>query len=506
MVSSSIDDFLGNLLQEAIRSRAYLCLISHLVSPDESNENEGITTPGRLMWNHFAAIHNSNRAVDQGAFGLSEGNEGDGLIASALAQVVHLLDFIAEKITLISIAETEMNKKLETAVRAQATFEMLGGSWRTIRQMFKQRGDEHKREVSHQAARSAGIAASCWRVLYEALLLERANGPSWGCQGPTSYQTQRDNSPLEPSAQAILDQWSQQDQEPCQFTLMSDKGTNTFLLGCYMVRAWLEKAQNNEAYVFVPPHCSKDEIEKVVRDIAQISQADPKLVVEYFDSARPVITEGMVWLVQIDYAQTLVQPYLDFYEEYPPKRLLLSHEPTGQWIDPPAGIMELLRHNSPAPLYWDVVPAAGKGRQRFKDLRHNEWYDSLVTLFNKHSPVSDHYLVCMYLSITASEALSQGELPDDFWTTGKVGQYMRTIRRRQRQGMEVQHLLDSLREHPEDFRGRFSQIMFELVRNGVLRVPDYADAPDLLDQAQRFRDAILPIATKLLDDEGLLYS
>ena len=129
-----------------------------------------------------------------------------------------------------------------------------------------------------------------------------------------------------------------------------------------------------------PPHCSKDEIEKVVRDIAQISQADPKLVVEYFDSARTVITEGMVWLVQIDYAQTLVQPYLDFYEEYPPKRLLLSHEPTGQWIDPPAGIMELLRHNSPAPLYWDVVPAAGKGRQRFKDLRHNESHEGRQAL------------------------------------------------------------------------------------------------------------------------------
>ena len=153
-----------------------------------------------------------------------------------------------------------------------------------------------------------------------------------------------------------------------------------------------------------------------------------------------------------------------------------------------------------------MVSAAGKGRQRFKDLRHNDWYDSLVTLLNRHSPVSDHYLVCMYLSIIASEALSQDEIPDDFWTTGKVGQYLRTIRRRQRRGMEVQHLLDSLGEHPEDFRGKFSQIMFELVRNGILRVPDYADAPDLHDQAQSFRDAIFPIATKLLDDEGLMYS
>ena len=140
MVSSSIDDFLGNVIQEAIRTRAYLCLISHLVSPDESNEDEGVITPARLMWNHFAAIHNSNRAVDQCAVGLSERNEGDGLIASALTKVVHLLDFMEEKITLISIAETETNEKLETAVRAQATFEMLGGSWRTIRRMFQPQG------------------------------------------------------------------------------------------------------------------------------------------------------------------------------------------------------------------------------------------------------------------------------------------------------------------------------------------------------------------------------
>ena len=128
-----------------------------------------------------------------------------------------------------------------------------------------------------------------------------------------------------------------------------------------------------------------------------------------------------------------------------------------------------------------------------------------MTLFNLHSPVSDHYLVCMYLSILASEAMSQDEFPVDFWTTGKVVQYMRAIRRRERNGMEVQHLLDNLREHPEEFRGRFSQIMFELVCNRILRVPDYAEAPDLLAQAQKFKDAVLPIATKLLEDEGLVY-
>ena len=166
--------------------------------------------------------------------------------------------------------------------------------------------------------------------------------------------------------------------------------------------------------------------------------------------------------------------------------------------------MQLLQHKSPAPLYWDVVSAAGQGRQRFKDLRHNEWYDSLVTLFNRHSPISDHYLVCMYLSILASEAMSQEKLPNDFWATGKVGQYMKTIRRRESKGMDVEHLLDSLREHPENLRGSFSHIMFELVRNGVLRVPDYADASGLIEQAQRFIDDVLPIATQLLEDEHLL--
>ena len=71
--------------------------------------------------------------------------------------------------------------------------------------------------------------------------------------------------------------------------------------------------------------------------------------------------------------------------------------------------------------------------------------------------------------------------------------------------MVVQDLLDSLKEHPEDFRGRFSHIMFELVQNGVLRVPDYAEAPNLPEKAQRFRDAVLPIATRLLEEEGLTY-
>ena len=127
-----------------------------------------------------------------------------------------------------------------------------------------------------------------------------------------------------------------------------------------------------------------------------------------------------------------------------------------------------------------------------------------MTLFNRHSPVSDHYLVCMYLSILASEAMSHDELPEDFWTTGKIGQYMNTIRRRERKGMDVQHLMDNLREHPENFRGSFSHIMFELVHNGILRVPDYADEPDLDEQAQRFKDAVLPIAAKLLEEEDLM--
>ena len=504
MGAPRIEDFFNEVFQEAIRIRAYLCLFSHQMRPDETHENDGQITPTHLTWNHFVALHNSNRVVHQCALDLSQESEGDVLIASALVHVGVLLDFIEEKVSAVSITHTARNELLEIAVRAQAAFEMLVGSWQTIRQLFKQTGDEHKRGAAHQAARSAGIAAACWRVLYEALLLESANESNVECQGLTRDLTRRGINPLEPRQQAILDAWSRQEQEPYQCDLMADAGTNSFLLGCYMVRAWLAKSQENSSHVFIPPNCFRDEVDKTVRAVAQISRGDPKLVVEYFDSKQPINIEGMVWLVQIDYAQTLAQPYLDFYKENQPKRLLLSHEPTGQWIDPPAGMMQLLRHNSPAPLYWDVVSTAGQGRQRFKDLRHNEWYDNFVTLFNLHDPVSDHYLVCMYLSILASEAMSQDELPDDFWVTGKVSQYMKAIRRRERKGMDVQHLLDSLREHPENLRGSFSHIMFELVRNGVLRVPDYADGPDLPEQVQRFRDAVLPIATQLLKEEDLL--
>ena len=504
MASTHVQDFLSDALHEAIRFRASLCLFSHQVNPDESPSDEGEITPTRLMWNHFAAMHNSRRAVHRCALDLGEEIEADALMASALAHILHLLDFIEERSSLTFVAKTEINEAVETAVRAQATLEMLAGSWQTIRQIFKQHGDERKRNSSHQAARSASIAASCWRALYEALLLESASGSGCECQDPAEDQKRRDSSPLAPQEQAILDQWSKQEQEPCRFTLMSDAGTNSFLLGCYMMRAWFEKAPQNTAHVLVSPVCYIDEIGTTIRAIAQISQQDPNLVVQYMDTTQPITTDGLVWLLQIDYAQTLVQPFLDFYKANPPGRLLVSHEPTGQWIDPPAGMMELLRHNSPAPLYWDVIPAAGKGGQRFKDLRHNDWYDNLVTLFNRHSPVSDHYLVCMYLSILASETMSHDELPDDFWATGKVGKYMKTIRRREQKGMVVQDLLDSLKEHPEDFRGRFSHIMFELVHNGVLRVPDYAEATDLPERAQRFRDAVLPIANKLLQEEGLM--
>ena len=505
MVSTHVQDFLSDALQEAIRIKASLCLFSHQVNLDETPDDDREITPTRLMWNHFAAMHNSGRVVRQCALDLSEEIEADALLVSALDYVLHLLDFIEGRSSLTSFAQLGMNEALETAVRAQASFEMLAGSWQTIRQMFKQNGDERKRNSSHQAARSASIAASCWRVLHEALLLERADRSGCERQNQAGDQKRRNANPLAPQEQAILDQWSEQEQEPCEYTLMADAGTNSFLVGCYMVGAWFEKAPENAAHVLVSPICHIDEIEKIVRAIAQISQQDPRLVVQYIDTTQPIATDGLVWLLQIDYAQALVQPFLDFYKANPPKRLLVSHEPTGQWIDPPAGMMQLLRHNSPAPLYWDVVPANGKGGQRFKDLRHNDWYDNLVTLFNRHSPVSDHYLVCMYLSILASEALSWDELPDNFWATGKVGQYIKTIRRRERKGMVVQDLLDGLKKHPEDFRGRFSHIMFELVRNGILRVPDYAEEPDLAAKAQRFRDAVLPIATRLLDEEGLTY-
>ena len=505
MVSTHIQDFLSDALQEAVRIKASLCLFSHQVNPDETPGDDREITHTRLMWNHFAAMHNSSRAVRQCALDLREEIEADALMLSALNHVLHLLDFIEGRSSLTSIAHWGMNEALETAVRAQAAFEMLLGSWQTIRQMFEQKGDEQKRKSSHQAARSAGIAASCWRALYEALLLQLAGGSVCERREPARDQRRGNSIPLAPQEQAILDEWSKQELEPCQYTLMADAGTSSFLLGCFMVRAWFDKAPENTAHVLVSPVCYIDEIEMMIRAIAQISQQDPKLVVQYIDATEPIATHGMVWLLQIDYAQTLVQPFLDFYKTNPPKRLLESHQPTGEWIDPPAGMMELLRHNSPAPLYWDVIPAARQGRQRFKDLRHNKWYDNLVTLFNRHSPVSDHYLVCMYLSILASEAISWDELPDDFWATGKVGQYMKAIRRRERNGMVVQELLDGLKERPEVFRGRFSLIMFELVHNGVLRVPDYAEVPDLTEKAQEFRDAVLPIATRLLEEEGLIH-
>ena len=504
MVSSHIGEFLSEGFREAVRVRAYLCLVGHQVDPDETNAGDVHITAASLMRHHFVALHNSNRAFGRCKLDLSESNDSDALIASALAHVGQMLDFIEERSSLRSIAQAGAADLLETAVRTQAALEILVGSWRTIRQIFRHKGEEQKSKASHQAARSAGIAAAGWRVVYESLLLGRANVSSSEGQEPWTYVIPQEITGLEPQQKAILDAWSNQEREPCRFTLMADAGTNSFLLGCYMVQVWLEKAQENRAYVFVPPHCFKDEVDKTIRAVVQMSKGDPRLVVEHLDSVQESNTEGMVWLVQLDYAQMLARTYLDFYEDHPPKRLLLSHEPMGQWIDPPGGMMQLVGHSFPAPLHWDVIPDAGQGRQRFKDLRHNQWYDNFVTLFNEHSPVSDHYLVCMYLSIIASEAMSHRELPMGFWTTGKVGQYLKTIRRRQRKGMDVEHLLDDLREHPANFRGSFSGIMFELVHNGILRIPDYTDVPDLAERGQRFKEAVLPIATKLLEEEGLM--
>lgn len=192
MASTHVQDFLIDALQEAIRFRASLCLFSHQVNPDESPGDDREITPTRLMWNHFAAIHTSHRAVQRCALDLSDEIEADALMASALAHILHLLDFIEERSSLTSVAQTEINEAVETAVRAQATLEMLAGSWQTIRQIFKQYGDERNRNSSHQAARSASIAASCWRALYEALLLERASESGCECQDPAGDQKRRD--------------------------------------------------------------------------------------------------------------------------------------------------------------------------------------------------------------------------------------------------------------------------------------------------------------------------
>ena len=505
MVSSHIGDLSNEISREAIRARAYLCLYGYLVDPDEVRVNDGDITVANVVWRHFVALHNSNRAIRYCAYDLSEGGENDMLIASALTQPLRLQEYIEDKSSLLSIAQAGTDELLATAVRTQAAFEMLTGSWHTIQQVFHQKGDEQKDRVSHQSARSASIAADGWRAAYEALCLELANESTGAGHKRTTCQDTGEITGLEHPQKDILEAWANEEQEPCQYSLMGDAGANSLLLGCHMVRVWLEKAEGNMAYVFVPPYCFKDEVENTVRAVAQLSKGAPGLVVEYFDAVQPSNIEGMVWLVQVDYAQMLSQPYLEFYKNHPPMRLLVSHEPSGQWIDPPAGMMQLLRHNFPAPLSWDVVLATEKaGHQRFKDLRHTKWYDSLVTLLNRHHPVSDHYLVCMYLSIIASEAMSHQELPEEFWTTGKVDQYMKTIRNRQRKGMDVEHLLDDLKENPKDFRGRFSHIIFELVRNGVLRVPDYTNIPVLRERSRRFADDILPIAINLLMEEGLM--
>lgn len=505
MASSHTEDLSNEISLEAIRARASLCLYGYIVEPVEACVNDGDFTVANVVWRHFVALHNSNRAIRYCAHDLSEDGENDRLMASALSQPLGIQDYIEDKSSLLSITQTGTDELLAIAVRTQAAFEMLAGSWHTIQQIFQQKGNEQKVGASHRSARSASIAAAEWRAVYEALCLELANESTDAGHRRNTSQDTGEITGLEHPQKEILDAWDNEEQEPRQYSLMGDAGANSLLLGCHMVRVWLEKAQGNMAYVFVPPYCFKYEVDKAVRAVAQMSKEDPRLVVEYFGAVQPSNIEGMVWLVQVDYAQMLSQPYLEFYKNDPPMRLLVSHEPSGQWIDPPAGMMQLLRHNFPAPLSWDVVPATEKaGHQRFKDLRHTKWYDSLVTLLNRHHPVSDHYLVCMYLSIIASEAMSHEELPEEFWTTGKVGQYMKTIRNRQRKGMDVEHLLDDLKENPEDFRGRFSLIMFELVRNGVLRVPDYTNIPDLRERSRRFADDIVPIATSLLMEEGLM--
>ena len=116
MGTPHVEDFLSEVFQEAIRIRAYLCLFSHQMYPDETHENDGQITPTHLMWNHFVALHNSNRVVHQCGLDLSEESEGDVLITSALIHVVGLLDFIEVKTSVMSIAQTGRNELLETKV------------------------------------------------------------------------------------------------------------------------------------------------------------------------------------------------------------------------------------------------------------------------------------------------------------------------------------------------------------------------------------------------------
>ena len=98
MASSHIADFLNEVFQEAVRVRAYLCLLGHQVDPDETHTKDGQITAANLVREHFVALHNSNRALRHCALDLSEVSESDTLIASALTHAGRLLDFIGRKI------------------------------------------------------------------------------------------------------------------------------------------------------------------------------------------------------------------------------------------------------------------------------------------------------------------------------------------------------------------------------------------------------------------------
>ena len=75
-MSPYFEDFLGDAFREAIQIRAYLCLSDRQADPYETDANDGQITAGHLVWNHFVALHNSNRALRHCAAGLSEGKRG----------------------------------------------------------------------------------------------------------------------------------------------------------------------------------------------------------------------------------------------------------------------------------------------------------------------------------------------------------------------------------------------------------------------------------------------
>ena len=147
--------------------------IDNLMDIDESSVGQKEFTYQTLVWNYAASVHNSECAIQKCVQDFSDDNETNQAIAASLVSIGQIADYMKDAANpLINGRIQNVDEALPLVVRTSSALESLSGAWRGIRAIFRYRGEEQKADFAHVACRTTSVAASGWRALHEAMVVE----------------------------------------------------------------------------------------------------------------------------------------------------------------------------------------------------------------------------------------------------------------------------------------------------------------------------------------------